>query len=79
MVCGWIERKLQEITRYAKYSPVAEASTIRTVFALAAINGQRVLQADFPNAYLSAVLNEKIYVIQPKGLEDPESRTIYAS
>ncbi len=55
----------------AKYSPVAEASTIRAVFAMAAIKGQRVLQADFPNAYLNAELNEKIYVMQPKGLEGP--------
>ncbi len=56
----------------AKYSPVAETSTTRTVFALAAVNGQGVLQADFPNAYLNAELKERIYVKQPKGLKDPE-------
>ncbi len=55
----------------AKYSPVAEISTIRIVFAVTAANGQVVLQADFPNAYLNAELEEEIYVIQPKGLEQP--------
>ncbi len=55
----------------AKYSPVAEMSTIRTVFAIAASKGQTILQADFPNAYLNADLKEQIYVVQPKGLEEP--------
>ncbi len=53
-----------------KYSPVAEMSTIRMIFALAAAKGQVVLQADFPNAYLNADLDEKIYVAQPKGIEE---------
>ncbi len=56
----------------AVYSPVAETTTIRLVFAIAAAEKQQVLQADFPNAYLNADLEEETYVIQPKGLEVPE-------
>ncbi len=52
-----------------KYSPVAELSTIRIVFAVAAANGQKVLQADFPNAYLNAEIQEEVHVCQPRGLE----------
>ncbi|MCP4125689.1 MAG: hypothetical protein GY753_01340 [Gammaproteobacteria bacterium] len=55
----------------AKYSPVAELSTARTIFAIAAANRQTVLQADFPNAYLNADLQEEVYVVHQKGLEEP--------
>ncbi len=58
-------------TPEATYSPVAEKTTVRIVFAVAAAEKQKVLQADFPNAYLNADLEEEIYVIQPKGLEIP--------
>ncbi len=53
------------------YSPVAELSTVRMLFATAAAVGQPVLQADVPNAYLNAEVNEEIYVKQPYGLEEP--------
>ncbi len=52
-----------------KYSPVAELSTIRIVFAVAAVKEQKVLQVDFPNAYLNAEIQEEVYVCQPRGLE----------
>ncbi len=54
-----------------KYSAVAEMPTVRVIFAIAAARGQKVLQADFPNAYLNAELHEQVYVAQPKGLEEP--------
>ncbi len=50
------------------YSPVAEISTVRLLFAAAAATGQVVLQADFPNAYLNADMNEDVYVCQPYGI-----------
>ncbi len=57
------------------FSPVAEKTTVRVLFAIAATRKQNVLQADFPNAYLNADLDEEgTYVIQPKGLEAPEYR-----
>ncbi len=52
----------------AIYSPVAEISTVRLMFAAAAATGQVVLQADFPNAYLNAEMKEEVYVCQPYGV-----------
>ncbi len=54
------------------FSPAAELTTIRLMFAIAAAGNQVVLQADFPNAYLNAELEDEVYVVQPKGLEKPE-------
>ncbi len=52
------------------YSPVAEHTTIRCLFALAAAMEQPVLQADFPNAYLNAEIGEDMYMRQTSGLEE---------
>ncbi len=54
------------------YSPVAELSTIRAMIAIAAGKNQVVLQADFPNAYVNADIDEDIYVCQPKGMESKD-------
>ncbi len=56
------------------YSPVAEISTVRLLFAAAAATGQVVLQADFPNAYLNADMNEDVYVCQPYGVYNHADR-----
>ncbi len=58
----------------SKFSPVAEKTTIRMLFAIAAHGGHEVKQADFPNAYLNAEITEDVYVAQPKGMEDPMHR-----
>ncbi len=55
------------------FSPVAELPTIRAMIAIAAKNGQVILQADFPNAYVNAEIKEDVYVHQPKGLEEKDS------
>ncbi|MCP3667564.1 MAG: hypothetical protein GY696_34570 [Gammaproteobacteria bacterium] len=52
------------------YSPVAEHTTIRCLFALAAARKQPVLQADFSNAYLNAEIGEDMYMRQTSGLEE---------
>ncbi len=52
------------------YSPVAEHTTIRCLFALAADMKQPVLQADFPNAYLNAEIGEDMYMRQDSGMEE---------
>ncbi len=48
------------------YSPVAEMSTIRILFAIAAAKGYVVLQADF----LNVEMDEEVYVNQPYRLCD---------
>ncbi len=52
------------------FSPVAELPTVRTFMAIAAKEKQAIFQADFPNAYVNAEIEEDIYVCQPKGLKD---------
>ncbi len=56
------------------YSPVAEISTVRILFAIAAAKGQEVLQADFPNAYLNAEMDEDVYINQPYGIYDYKNK-----
>ncbi len=63
-----------DISPETKFSPVAEKSTIRLLFATAAHLGVKVMQADFPNAYLNATIQDDVYVVQPRGLEDPNER-----
>ncbi len=58
-------RKSEEI-----FSPVTEYTTIRCFFEVAATLGLIVLQADFPNAYLNAEIEEDMFVYQPTGLHD---------
>ncbi len=53
------------------YSPVAEISTVRVLFAIGAATGQRILQADVPNAYLNAKIDGETYVNYPYGLGEP--------
>ncbi len=43
------------------------------MFAAAAVTGQVVLQADFPNAYLNAEMKEEVYVCQPYGVYNGEA------
>ncbi len=51
------------------FSPVAELSTVIMLLAIASKEKQPVMQADFPNAYVNADIEEEIFVCQPKGLE----------
>ncbi len=63
-----------EILPESKFSPVAEKTRVRILFAIAAYKGVSVMQADFPNAYLNATITEDVYVVQPRGLENPNLR-----
>ncbi len=71
--CADGSRSPLDIPPEIKFSPVAEKSTIRMIFAIAAHKGVPVIQADFPNAYLNAKITEDTYVVQPGGLEDPNN------
>ena len=51
------------------YAPVVAGSTIRTIFAVAAVRGWHVKQIDFITAFLNGALNETVYMIQPIGYE----------
>lgn len=53
------------------FSPVVKFSTIELIFALAATRNWKVQQLDINNAFLNGDLEEDIYMVQPKGFEDP--------
>jgi len=50
--------------------PVVHLETIRLILAIAATKGLVIQQMDVKGAYLNGMLEEKIYMHQPKGFED---------
>ncbi len=58
----------------ATFSPVAETTTVRFLFAIAVATGNDVLQADFPNADINASIEEEVYVTQPYGFHGEKNR-----
>jgi hypothetical protein len=69
VVQGFRQRKGIEYTK--TYAPVVAGSTVRTLFAVAAVRGWHVKQIDFITAFLNGILpeTETVYTIQPKGYE----------
>ena len=67
VVQGFRQRKGIEYTK--TYAPVVAGSTVRTLFAIAAVRGWHVKQIDFITAFLNGILpeTETVYTIQPKG------------
>src|SRR5947209_14444726 len=49
------------------YAGVVRASSVRAIFALAALYDHDIIQLDFVTAYLNSDLNEEIYVKQAPG------------
>ena len=58
------------------YSPVAKATSMRTVIALATILGLELHQVDFSTAYINADLQEEIYMYPPAGLNVPNGKVL---
>jgi Reverse transcriptase (RNA-dependent DNA polymerase) len=69
VVQGFRQRKGIEYTK--TYAPVVAGSTVRTLFAVAAVRGWHIKQIDFITAFLNGILpeTETVYTIQPKGYE----------
>lgn len=53
------------------FSPVVKPTTIRIVLSLALNHGWCIRQLDVQNAFLNGVLDEKVFMQQPPGFEDP--------
>ncbi|WP_461522133.1 reverse transcriptase domain-containing protein, partial [Porticoccus sp.] len=58
------------------YSPVARASSIRIVLALAATHRLHLHQMDVVVAFLNATLEEMIYMRPPKGMDCPPDKVL---
>lgn len=53
------------------FAPVARLDSIRLLFGMAYNLRIKLYQMDVNSAFLNGVLQEEVYVSQPKGFEDP--------
>ena len=53
------------------FAPVARIESIRMLLSLACLYDFKLFQLDIKSAFLNGVINEEVYVCQPKGFEDP--------
>jgi len=58
------------------YSPTLKYDSLRTITALAVINGFNIYQIDIKSAYLNAELDEKVYMEIPEGAEYHKKRLL---
>ncbi|CAI5485781.1 unnamed protein product [Closterium sp. Naga37s-1] len=56
------------------FAPVVKPTTLRTLFAGAAIKGWVVKQMDIVTAFLNGILEEEIFMAQPEGFDDGSGR-----
>ncbi|CAI5979108.1 unnamed protein product [Closterium sp. NIES-64] len=56
------------------FAPVVKPTTLRTLFAGAAIKGWVVKQMDIITAFLNGILEEEIFMAQPEGFDDGSGR-----
>jgi hypothetical protein len=53
------------------FDPVAKLESIRIIFSIACHLGFKLYKMDVKSAFLNGVLQEEVYVEQPKGFQDP--------
>ncbi|KAG5555080.1 hypothetical protein RHGRI_012571 [Rhododendron griersonianum] len=53
------------------FAPVARLESIRIMLAVACFLGFKLFQMDVNSAFLNGIIKEEVYVLQPKGFEDP--------
>ena len=58
------------------FSPVARLEGVRTLLAYAAFKGYKVYQMDVKSAFLNGILDEEVYIEQPKGFVGPDKKNM---
>jgi hypothetical protein len=53
------------------FAPVARLESIRILLSIACHLGFKLYQMDIKSAFLNGILQEEVYVEQPKGFQDP--------
>ncbi|CAL2254329.1 unnamed protein product [Prunus armeniaca] len=53
------------------FAPVARLESVRLLLAIACHLKFKLYQMDVKNSFFNGILNEEVYVEQPKGFEDP--------
>lgn len=61
------------------FSPVVNLVTIRTVLSIALHHYWDIRQLDVNNAFLNGHLTEKVYMAQPTGMQDSNSRSMFVA
>ena len=64
-------RQKENIDFFDTYSPVTRITSIRVLFAIAAIHDFIIHQMDVKTTFLNCVVEEEIYMDQPKGFFVP--------
>lgn len=75
VIKGFLQRK--GINYNQTYSPVARASTIRSLISIAASENMTITQFDVSTAFLYGKLEEDIYMCQPEGYSDLTDRVCH--
>jgi transposase InsO family protein len=69
-------RQVEGIDYDETYAPVSRHATLRTMFAVAAKRGWKVLQLDITTAFLHGKVDTKIYMRQPPGFIDGVEKVV---
>ena len=54
------------------FAPVAKLESIQLLLSIACLMGFKLFQIDVKSGFTNDFLNEKVFVEQPKGFEDPQ-------
>jgi hypothetical protein len=62
--------QIEGVDFYETFAPVSRLESIRILLSIACHFGFRLYQMDLKSAFLNGILQEKVYVEQPKGFQD---------